>query len=394
MADWWDSYITDTPSYLDPNLTSSSGNWWDTVEPYQDFTTAPIQGINDYSWLYSPQYGDSVINQNWAAPASTGNWWDTALNSVANNAGGILGGLLSTGGGLIQGNANQNANASAANQQAAIAQAAANAAKFRPIGITTKFGSSQFGYDANGNLASAAYGISPQLQAQQDKLLGMSNGLLDQYQGTVGATAPMQTAASSMMGLGNSYLQTTPQQQAAKYMAEQQALLAAPRAAQLADINSRLNAQGRMGLAVGGDAGQMAANPELAAYYNALQQQDLGLAAQATQGGMDYAKFGGNMVGQGGNLLRGMFDTQSAAYSPYQTALGGAGYLEGLGQQPLDIGINLGSKGAAFGSNAGQLLQAGMLNSIANRQRADAYSPSSSILAGISDLLSNYQWGT
>jgi len=260
--------------------------------------------------------------------------------------------------------------------------------------VSTNFGASKFGYDANGNLNSAGYTLSPQLQAQQNQLMGMSNGLLNQYQGAQAATAPMGQAANTMMGLGNSYLSTTPQQQAQQYMNEQQALLAAPRANQLADIQAQLNAQGRGGLAVGGNAGQMASNPELAAYYNALQQQDLGLAANATKGGMDYATFGGNMVGQGGQMLNSMYGTQSAAFNPYQTALGGAQTLEGLGQNAMDLGINLGAKGAAAGGNAGQLLQSGMLGAARTQQAADQYSPWAAPLAGAANMLQGYRWGT
>ena len=224
--------------------------------------------------------------------------------------------------------------------------------------------------------------------------MGASNPLLSQFTGAQAATAPMGQAAQTMFGLGNEYLKTTPEQQAAKYMQEQQALLAAPRADQLAQIHSMLNAQGRTGLSVGGNAGMQAANPELAAYYNSLQQQNLGLAAQATQGGMDYAKFGGSMVGLGGDMLNGMFGVQSNAYNPYATALGGASKIEGLGQQAMDAGINIGAKGSAGTAQAGVLLGQGMNNAAATMQPANAYSPWARPLGMLGNALANYQWGT
>lgn len=116
MANWWDSYVTDTPSYLDSNMTggassfydptqtasyydpsqtAQTSNWWDTVDPYQGMTTDPVQGTNDYSWLYSPQYTDSSVSQNWQT-APTSNWLSTALNGLTSPAGlsTIAGGLL------------------------------------------------------------------------------------------------------------------------------------------------------------------------------------------------------------------------------------------------------------------------------------------------------------
>ena len=175
-------------------------------------------------------------------------------------------------------------------------------------------------------------------------------------------------------------------------MTEQQALLAAPRANQLASIQERLNAQGRGGLAIGGNAGQFAANPELAAYYNALQQQDLGLAAQATQGGMDYAKFGSGMVGAGGDMLKSMYGIQSDAYNPYATAIGGASKLEGLGQNAMDMGINIGAKGTAASAQSGMLLGQGMKDAATTMQDVNKISPWGEMLSAASSGIQNY-WG-
>ena len=310
----------------------------------------------------------------------------------AQNKAGLFSAGLNAIGGLVQGNAARGAAQTSANAQIQAAKIAADAAKFRPVGVTTNFGASRFGYDANGNLTSAGYALNPRLQAQQDQLMNMSGGFLNQYGGAQAATAPMAQASSTMMGLGNNYLSTTPQQQAAKYMAEQQALLAAPRANQLANIQERLNAQGRGGLAIGGNAGQFATSPELAAYYNALQQQDLGLAAHATQGGMDYAKFGSGMVGAGGDMLKSMYGIQSDAYNPYATALGGATKLEGLGQNAMDMGINIGAKGTAATAQSGMLLGQGMTNAAKTMQDVNKISPWGEMLSTASSGIQNY-WG-
>lgn len=319
-----------------------------------------------------------------------GNWWDSVPSFLSSGAGALLSGGAQLAGGLLSGNATKGAAQTSADAQLQAARIAADAAKFRPVGVTTNFGSSNFGYDTNGNINSAGYSLSPQLKSQQNTLMGASNPLLSQFTGAQAATAPMGQAANTMMGLGNSYLSTTPQQQAQQYMNEQQALLAAPRANELAGIQERLNAQGRGGLAIGGNAGQMATNPEYAAYYNALRQQDLELASKATQAGMDYAKFGGNMVSAGGSMLNSMYGTQSAAFNPYNTALGGAADIEKLGQNAMDTGINIGAKGTAANAQSGLLLANGMTNAAQTMQPANAYSPLGTGLMSIGNTLGQY----
>jgi hypothetical protein len=137
---------------------------------------------------------------------------------------------------------------------------------------------------------------------------------------------------------------------------------------------------GRGGLAVGatgarpdGSAGLGAANPELEAYYNALAQQDAGLAANAMQAGQQQTAFGAGLFGTGGNLLTQGYGGQTAALGPYQAYLQGASGLEGLGQQALDTGINLGAKGqSTVGANA---LYQGGIAAAGSQARADAYNP-------------------
>lgn len=309
--------------------------------------------------------------------------------------GNITGGnLLSTGanllGGYLQGKSATEAAQTSADAQLRAAQIAADAAKFRPIGVTTRFGKSQFGYDANGNLISAGYALAPDVLAQQNQLMGATGGLLNQYTGAQQATAPMGQAAQSMMTLGQGYLGISPQEQAAKYMAEQQALLAGPRAAEYARMQQQLQNTGRAGLSMGGGGGMTAANPEMQAYYNALNQQNLALAAQATQGGMDYSKFGAGMVGSGGEMLKGMYGTQQAAYAPYQTMLGGATGLEQLGQQAMNIGTELGRRTTAATAAGGTILGQGMLGAAQTMQPTNAYSPWGALLTGTGQAIGQY----
>ena len=381
-------------------------------------------GGQDVSTVYGNNMGIDWAMQNpdWVGPTNAyqggyGSWDDASWNPYSSDystGGGFdIGGLLSgagrfltspqglgtianLGGGYLNNRSDREAAQIQAQAQIEAARIAADAQKFRPVGVTTSFGQSQFGYDDQGRLSQAGYQLAPGMAQQQDALMGASNNYLNQFLGAQDATAPMAQSAQGMFNLGQQYLGTSPQDQAAKYMADQQALLAPTRATDLANLQATMQAQGRGGLAVGGDAGMAAANPQMQAYYNALQQQDLGLAAQATQGGMDYAKFGGAMMGLGGEMLGNMYGTQQAAFSPYQTALGGASFIEGLGQNAMDIGADLGSTASTAAGRGGALLGQGMLagaNTI-GAQAQQAGSTWGNILEGMAPAIQQYRWGT
>lgn len=294
----------------------------------------------------------------------------------------------------------QSGNQAASQQADAVvraAQIAADAAKFKPVGIKTNFGQSQFGYDDKGNLVSAGYTLDPLLQEQLGQLAGVSGGLMNQFTSSTGDTALMRQAALNAMQLGNKYLTTSPEQQAAKYLSDQQGLLAPGRATEMANLQALMQAQGRGGLAIGGGVnGQGAASPQMQALLNARMQQDAQLAANATQGGMDYTKFGLGTVGAAGDMLKGAYSTQSASLDPYLTALGAAQKIEGLGQNALQMGMDLGGKVTNANAQAG-LLTAGGMTSAANitaQQAQQAGSPWASLLQGAGDALSRYKWGT
>lgn len=344
---------------------------------------------------YSPSAAWEVVNAGGAGVAST---VGAGAASTAGLLSGVSGGALRTGLGLAGSYLNANAANDAASIQAQAqiraAQIAADAAKFRPVGVTTNFGSSQFNYDANGNLAQAGYNLSPQLQAQQNQIMGASGGLLNQYTGAQAATTGMGTAAERAMTLGNQYLATDPQAQAAKYLADQTGLLAPGRAQDLAGLQAQMNAQGRTGFAMGGGVnGQMAANPEMQAYWNARMQQDAQLAANATQGGMDYAKFGIGTVGSGGDMLSSMYKTQTNAATPYTTALGTANTIEGMGQQAMNLGTSIGAKSSTAAAQAGMLTANGMTNAAATMAPSNAYSPWGALLTGGANALQQYKFG-
>lgn len=302
--------------------------------------------------------------------------------------GAIAGGLGLLGSSMLAGSQESAANASAQAQLEASRQAA-EAAKFRPVGVTTGFGTSQFTMSPEGYLTGAGYQLSPELQAQRNRLMALSGMGLTQAEQAQQAYAPLGQAAQGLFGLGQQYLAQNPAQVAQNYMQQQQALLAPSREQQLSGLRNQMFQTGREGLAVGGTSGAGgsvalgATNPELQAYYNALAQQDAQLAAQAQQAGQQQLAFGAGLFGTGSNLLGGMYGGQVAALAPYTSYLGGAGSVEGLGQTALDIGAQLGGRTASAGANVGQSLLAGGVSAAKTLQASQAQNPLASTLMGL-----------
>ena len=283
-------------------------------------------------------------------------------------------------GGLMQGKSAERAARTQAAAQERAAQLAAEEARFRPVGVTTRFGSSQFQTDPSGRVSGASYELSPELKAYQDRFRGLSGGALSQAEMAGQQYAPLTGAASSLYGLGEQYLAQSPEQVAQQYMARQQDLLAPSRERQMAQLQNQLFNTGRGGLSVGatgirpgGGLGLSASNPEMEAYYNALAQQDLQLANQAQTAGQEQLKFGAGLFGVGSNLLDQYQTGQVGALRPFEAYFGQEKALEGVGQQPLDIGINIGAKGMS--PSAANALFAGGTNAAGTMAQANAYNP-------------------
>jgi hypothetical protein len=238
-------------------------------------------------------------------------------------------------------------------------------------------------------VSSADYTLSPELKAYQDRFMGLTGQGLSQAELAGQQFAPLAAGAQGLFGLGQQYLAQSPEAAAQQYMASQQNLLAPSRERQFSQLQNQLFQTGRGGLAVGatgarpsGAAGLGAASPEMEAYYNAIAQQDAALAAQSMQAGQQQTAFGAGLLGTGGNLLTQGYGGQVAALTPYQAYLQGATGLEALGQQPLDLGINIGAKGQST-AGASALYQGGMA-AAGSMGAANAYNPFASALIGAS----------
>lgn len=253
------------------------------------------------------------------------------------------GGLLTGVGGAIQGQAAKEAAQQIADRMAAVTGSAVSGAQFRPVGITTRFGASNFQVNPQtGQLESAGY--TPSALSEQ-----------------------LQQGAQGVYNLGKSYVAQSPQEAAANWMQAQQNLLAPARDVALSNLRNQVFQSGREGLSVAQGGNLQAANPEMAAYYNSLANQNALLASQAQQFGQQQAQFGTGLLGSGLQLM------------------GGA---ESLAQQPFTMGSQLGQAASTAGARAGQLGIGGTQAGQKYLYNAASYSPFANLLssAGQSQL--------
>ena len=282
----------------------------------------------------------------------------TAVKSLftPTNIGNLVQTGATTAAGLLQQQTSREAAQKAQQMIDAETAAAKASSQFRPIGMTTRFGTSQFAVDpVTGQLTSAGYTLSPEAKNAQDRLVKLAESGLQQAEGAQAQYAPLQTGAQALFGLGNQYLAQSPQDVAQNYLNQQMALLQPGRELELANLQNRLQQQGRGGLSVaqGGTLG--ATTPELQALYNARAMQEAQLAAQAQQAGQQQVAFGAGLLGTGAQTMGQYYGGQQAAYSPYTTALGQVQNLESMAQQPFQMGAQLGQTAATAGARAGAL---------------------------------------
>ena len=174
-------------------------------------------------------------------------------------------------------------------------------------------------------------------------------------------------------------------------MTQQQQLLAPGREQQLAQLTNQQQQQGRLGLATGGTMsgytagapGLQSTNPQMAAYYNAMAQQDAQLGANAQNYGNQQVQFGQGLMTGGLNLAGQGFGLQTQALAPYTQYAQGAVNLENLGQNALTQGSALGSASTAASTNAAILQNQGAQQAAALQlQRNNA------VVGGLSDPIS------
>lgn len=273
-------------------------------------------------------------------------------------------------------------------------QTAADRGVFKPVTVSTSFGTPQYTYDSQGRLTGMSYEAAPWLQNLQAGQQGLAGTYLNAAQQAAQNQQGLQAAnlafggAGSLYGAANQALPTNydTAQATQDYYNRMQQMVAPQRERQLASTRQNLFNRGRQGLAIGATqaGGQLATNPEMAAYYNAIAQQDLGLANQAEQQalsnlaqrtGMATSLFGAGLqqgVG-GGQMTNQQYQNWAASQVPMSTSLGQLNTMETMAQSPLQLGLQFGApttQGMQYGGN--MLFNAARQTSDLYAQQADA----------------------
>ena len=285
----------------------------------------------------------------------------------------LFSGGLTTAGSLLQQQTSKEAADKATKMIEAETASGKQAAQFKPIGMTTRFGTSQFQTDPKtGQLISAGYTLSPEAKNAQDRFITLAGQGLTQAEQAQAKFAPLDTGAQSLFTLGNKYLAKSPEQVAADYLKSQMALLQPGREIELANLQNKLFQQGRSGVAVaqGGTYGDT--TPELQALFNARAKQEAELAANAQKAGQADVTFGAGLLTQGAKTMGDYYAGQKAAYDPYKTAVGEVSALETLAQQPYTLSTGLAEKTAAAGSRVADIGLRGTGQSVALATGANA----------------------
>lgn len=299
---------------------------------------------------------------------------------IGNIVSSVVGGI----GGIISGNKASDAAAAQAQANREAALRASQMAQFRPIGINTNFGSSNFNVNDLGQVTSAGYTLSPELQTIQKGLI-TGAGAYDPTQ-LQNLISPLSTGVSSLFNLGQGYLAETPQEAAQRFVTQQQNLLAPSREREFGRLLAKNYATGRGGLGVQTGTGTAPANPALQAYFNSIAQQDLELAAKGQQAGMEQARFGTGLLSSGAELSRMIPSLYSSSFLPIQTQLELANVIEGYGRQPFNLSLELARAQSGANSPAANIYQGGMNTAASNQFRADSYSPLGSFLSGAGNI--------
>jgi hypothetical protein len=304
---------TSTSPFTGPKVEITSAKpTTNTVDKFVDPTTGLLT-IAGLTALGLSTSGPTSLNNTGNDTANGGSLVDL-ITKYGPTVAGLFTGGLSTANAYNAADAAQTIYNTEAGTLGTAAKAAAPGYQFSPIGMTTAFGNATPKFDANGKLIGYDYAATPGVAAQRDQLMKLSQQAL-----------PSTTDPTAIM---NNYIQ------------QQQGLLAPGQAQDLATLQAQLAATGRSGLGTGATAGTAfspalaATNPQLAAYYNSLAQQNQQITANAPT----YAQ----------NLLNAQIGTSG-------TLFGQAQGLETAAQQPLNMGSALGEKitaGTSAASNA------------------------------------------
>jgi YD repeat-containing protein len=289
-------------------------------------------------------------------------------------------------------------------------EAAGRVPEFKPVTVTSSFGTPQYTYDSSGRLTGVSSQAAPWLANLQTQGQGMAGQYLNLQEQALanqaGFNASNQAfqAGQGLYGLAQQAMPTSydTTQATQDYYNQMQGLVAAGRERDLAATRQGLFNRGRQGLAIGATqaGGELATNPEMAAYYNAIAKQDAALALdarsraladlQAQQAmGLGLFSAGGAQTTLGGNALNQYYTNIAAAQAPYTTGMSQLSSLEAMQNQPVTQGMGYGT---TVTSQANQIADAYMRASgagaaantaaIQAQYQADASNPWAAMLIG------------
>jgi len=352
------------------------------------------------------------------------------MGSIASAVGGLVGGI----GGMISGNkaadaANQQAeylrNLSAEQRQAIMdaTKSAQERGQFKPVTVTSMFGTPKYTYDETGRLT----GVESTPASWLADLQARQTALAPQYLGLTEAaltSAPQYQRAAELAVGGGERLYDLAAQAAPssydvsgktqEYYNRMQQLVAPQREQQLAQTRQNLFNTGRTGLATGATqaGGMLATNPEMAAYYNAIAQQDLSLANQAEQQArsnlMQDLEASRQLYQSGGGLFSNAATAQSQLYgniaasqNPFAAGMQALTGLEQTAQTPVGLGFQYASPVTAAEQWAGNIglqgtqsaanIATSLAQPIANYQyQNSSYSPWGTLLSGAGQGIQQY----
>lgn len=274
--------------------------------------------------------------------------------------------------------------AKAARQQREAARLGAQVSAFRPVGMTTRFGTSGFDITDIGGVprvTGARYEVSPELRAIQDALFGLTGGAVGTAQEAATAAQPLGGAARGLFNLGTGYIAETPEIARQRIFNELQAARDPARMQEEQRLASSVFGRGRAGLNVSG-IGQ----PELYSLGQAREAQRAADIVAANQQAQQQIQFGTGLFGTGAQLLGSQYAIPTQALGPIQSLLGTTGTIEELGQQPFRLGLSVGGAAQPGASAGAQLLSSGLSQASATQQ-AGAQAASNQLTGFMNQML-------
>ena len=300
-------------------------------------------------------------------------------------------------------------------------EAAGKVPEFKPVTVTSSFGTPQYTYDSSGRLTGVGSTAAPWLQSLQTRgqnLAGQYMGLQESALQNTGGQNVSNLAfgqAGNLYNLAGQALPTSydTTQATQDYYNQMQGLVAADRERQLASTRQGLFNRGRQGLATGATqaGGELATNPEMAAYYNAVAKQDAALALDAKSKALADLQAQQNLgtgllsaatqqAGTGGTALNQYYGNIAAAQAPFTSGMSQIGAAETMANQPVALGMQYGGNvtnqanqiANAYIAASGAGSQA-LSNSINAQYQADATNPWAGLLMGAGQAIAGANWG-